>query len=86
MRNFVLLLLIVTALLVWNRWYRGQTQTAHAPKSGTAAESVSGGPVRQLEQAPSNIMGMEAAMPSGGGTSPKAMLDSVKQGVQNAGQ
>ncbi|MBI1815360.1 MAG: hypothetical protein HYR72_10310 [Deltaproteobacteria bacterium] len=73
MRNLVLLLLVVIALIAWTRWRHSPIQETHSP---------SGGPVRQVEREPSDMMARENALPPPGGIGPKAMFDSVGQGLQ----
>ena len=84
MKNLWPLLLLVVAVVVWNRSCGGLPQQARPGGAGArVAESHAGGPVRQLEHAPSDIMDMQNAMPSaGGGGSTKAMLDTAR-GAQN---
>jgi hypothetical protein len=75
MRNFMLLLLVIIALIVWTRWRQQPIQETHSP---------SGGPVRQVEHEPSDMMAREGALPPPGGIAPKAMFDSVNQGLKKS--
>ena len=81
MRNFWPLLLVVAALFVWNRSCNQPTELARS--GAPVAGSVPGGPVRQLEHEPSDMMERERALPQAGGLSARTMLDSVQQGLQH---
>ena len=82
MRNLWLVVLLAVALLTLNKWYR---ESSHAD-GGLRAESRSanarpGGPVRQIERRPSEVMEMQSAMPQGG-VSTRAMVDTARQAGQ----
>ncbi len=85
MRNLVLLLLIIVAAVVWwNRSKYSPGREATAVRSADqAAASFGGGPVRQWERAPGDLM---AGSGGGSGVAPKAMLDSARQGLHNGNE
>ena len=80
MRNLWPLLLLVIAFVAWNRSC-SPLQQARSGSSGArvAADARPGGPVRDLQRQPSDIMDMQGAMPQPqGGSSSKAMLDAAR--------
>jgi hypothetical protein len=89
MRKLLLLALIfIAALFLWKRSNQQGWQWPQLLRSGgQAAHSAGGGPVRQWEHAPEDIMAGEAALPQpGSGVGAKAALDSVRHGLQNPGE
>jgi hypothetical protein len=86
MRKLLLLaLIVVAALFLWNRSNLAGTQWVQLLRSGgQEAHSSGGGPVRQWEHAPDDIMAGQAAMPQP--QSGAAALNSVRQGLQNSGK
>jgi hypothetical protein len=88
MRKLLLLAFIVlAALFLWNRSNLAGTQWGQLLSSGgQAAQSSGGGPVRQWEHAPDDIMAGEAALPQPQSGAPRAVLDSVQHGLQKSGE
>jgi hypothetical protein len=89
MRKLLLLAFIVfVALFLWNRSNLAGTQWGRLLSSGgQGVQSSGGGPVRQWEHAPDDIMAGEAALPQpGSGAGARAALDSVRHGLQNPGE
>jgi hypothetical protein len=88
MKNLGLLLIVIVGLFVWNKSCRQPIQEVSSGRSRAGiAESVPGGPVRQLQREPSSMMEREGALPQpGSGVAPKAMLDTVTRGLQNPGE
>jgi len=88
MRKLLLLVfIIIAALFLWNRSNRAGTQWVQLLSSGgQAAQSSGGGPVRQWEHAPSDIMASDAALPQPQSGTVRAALDSVRQGLQKPGE
>lgn len=88
MRKLLLLaLIVIAALFLWNRSNLAGTQWGQLLSSGgQAAHSSGGGPVREWQHAPENIMATEEAMQPQSGAAPRAALDSVRQGLQNSGK
>jgi hypothetical protein len=88
MRRLLLLALIfIAALFLWKRSNPPFTQWVQLLSSGgqgQAAHSSGGGPVRQWEHAPDDVMATEAALPQP--QSGAAAINSVRQGLQNSGQ
>ena len=83
MKNLWPLVLIVIAVFAWNKSCRQSVQEAWLQHTGTrTAESLPGGPVRQLAHEPADMMERERALPQPGGLSAGAMVDSVRQGLQ----
>ena len=82
MRNLLLVLLIIVATIVWwNRSKHRPLREAPAVRSADqAAASFGGGPVRQWEHMPGDLM---VGSGGGSGVAPKAMLDSARQGLHN---
>ena len=86
MKNLFIVLLIVIALFLWNRSRQSAPQPANGPTAQAQSDSAPGGPVRQWQREPSEMMAREAALPQpGSGMAPKAVLDGVRQGLQNSG-
>ena len=85
MRKLLLLALIAfAAFFLWNRSNRAGTQWGRLLSSGgQAVQSSGGGPVRQWEHAPDDIMAGEAALPGGAA---RAGLDSVRKGLQKSSE
>ena len=89
MKKLLLLaFIVIAALFLWNRSNLAGTQWAQLLSSGgQGARSAGGGPVRQWEHAPDDVMAGEAALPqpqSGAGS--RAAVDSVRQGLQKPGE
>lgn len=87
MRSLLILALIAIALFMWSRSRQSSTLPAHGPASQAhMSDSVQGGPVRQWEHEPSDMMAREGALPQpASGAASKGVLDSVRQGLQNSG-
>ncbi len=80
MRNLWPLLLLVAAFMIWNRSC-SLPQLAQFRGSGAhvATDTRPGGPVRNIEHAPNDVMDMQGAMPQAqGGASSKTMLDAAR--------
>ena len=78
MRNLWPLLVVAALIYFGNRSCNQRVTQAVSPAAGVAG-SHSGGPVRQMERAPTDLMEMGNAMPQGGGgPSSKAMLDTAR--------
>jgi hypothetical protein len=89
MRKLLLLaFIVIAALFLWNKSNEQGWQWGELLRSGgQAAHSSGGGPVREWENAPDNIMAGDAALPqTQSGTAAKARLDSVRQALQNSGK
>ncbi len=80
MKNFVLLLLVVAALLYAHRSCTplGQRLAAEKPE---AAQSHAGGPVREWQQAPNTVMDMQGAIGGAGPGPANAARDLVRDQV-----
>jgi hypothetical protein len=80
--------IVIAAFFLWKRSNLAGTQWGQLLNSGgPAARSSGGGPVRQWEHAPDDLMAGQAALPqpqSGAGV--RAALDSVQHGLQNSGK
>jgi hypothetical protein len=88
MRNLLLLvLIIVVALVIWNR-SKHPTQEVQLRRLGSeATASSAGGPVRHWEREPNDMTEREGTLPQpGSGVAPNALLDSVRHGLQRSGQ
>jgi hypothetical protein len=89
MKKLLLLAFIIIAVLfLWNRSNLAGTQWGQLLSSGgQATESSGGGPVREWEHAAADITANEAALPQPqNAPAPRAMVDSVRQGLQNSGR
>ena len=84
---FLLAFIAIAAFFLWNRSNLADTQWGRLLSSGgQAAQSSGGGPVRQWEHGPADIMAGEAALPQPQSGAARAGLDSVRQGLQNPGE
>ncbi|HUI28152.1 MAG TPA: hypothetical protein VL403_18880 [Candidatus Kryptonia bacterium] len=88
MRNVLLLLLIVIALVLWNRSRQAPSpEVAPLAATGRAGDALPGGPVRQWQREPSEMAAREGTLlQPGSGVAPKAVVDSVNQGLRNSGE
>jgi len=88
MRNLLLLLLIIVALVLWNRSRQAPSpEAAQQATSSRGGDTLPGGPVRQWQREPSEMVAREGALPQpGSGVAPKAVIDSVNQGLRNSGE
>jgi len=78
MKLMWLLLVDVVGFVMWNRSCNPTTQIRSSSTASRVADSRPGGPVRQIEQQPRDLIDMNNAMPSSGGGSTKAMLDTAR--------
>jgi len=86
MRKLLWLAFIVfVAYFLWNRSNEAGTQWEQLlSPGGQTAQSAGGGPVRQWEHAPADIMAGQAALPQPGSGAAGAALGSVQHGLQRS--
>lgn len=82
MKNLWSLVLLAGAFFMWNKSCSLPSQLTGAPRSETVAGSMQGGPVRQWEHEATDTAAQEQALPPAAGVSSRAMLDTVRQGLQ----
>jgi hypothetical protein len=89
MRKLLLLaFIVIAALFLWKRSNLAGTQWGELLSSGSqGAQSSGGGPVRQWEHAPDDLVAGDAALPPPqSGARARAAVDTVRQGLQNPGR
>jgi hypothetical protein len=78
MRRLWPLILIAVAFFAYNHWIREPSQGGQTARSTQrASASQPGGPVRDLQRQPAEVMDMQGAMQSGG-VSSKALIDTAR--------
>lgn len=77
--RYLWVVLLIVGLVAANRWWQEQRGSLSASSGRSSVGQVeAGAPVRQLQRQPTDLMEMGAAMPSGGGVSSGAMLDTAR--------
>ena len=77
MRRLWPLIFIAVAVFAYNKWIGDAAHGGPLRSAKPAVASQPGGPVRDLQRQPGDVMDMQGAMQSGG-VSSKAMIDTAR--------